>query len=344
MALSFLVSLPVLNFILMMEKVLKLSRLLSSVGAGPGDLFLVIMYTQPELLLVTIPLGFLFAVLYTYGRMNADNELLVLRGSGMSFRQIAMPVFLLGGICVIMGFLVSFQLAPAGKRNSRIEVSRIFRERASKAIEPGVFNNFLKDIVMYAENSSDDDLQGFFIFDERNKERPVAIYARAGRIEPAQDGNSFALSLQDGLINIIKENRLTEVFFRSYYLVLPLSIESPDRKLGELTPGELLRDARSKPEGKRARSYLEFDKRLTFPLFSFAMMFLAPVLSLYSGKRARLGGIAMGTMVFALYYILLTYTEKLAEGGAVPHVLGGWFPLSLLFVISIWAFRKVNRR
>lgn len=341
---SFLVSLPVLNFILMMEKVLKLSRLLSSVGAGPGGLFLVILYTQPEILLVTIPLGFLFAVLYTYGRMNADNELLVLRGSGMSFRQIAMPVFFLGGICVILGFLVSFELAPSGKRNSRLEVAEIFREKASQAIEPGVFSNFIKDTVMYVENSSDGILKGVFIFDERNKQRPVAIYAREGKIAPAKEEDSFALSLKDGLINTIKEDRLTEVFFGSYYLVLPLQVESPDRKLGELTPGELLKEAQRRPEEKRAKVYLEFDKRLTFPLFSLAMMFLAPVLSLYSGKRARLGGIAMGTMVFTLYYIMLTYMEKLAQGGAIPHILGGWLPLLLLFAISILSFRKVNRR
>ena len=341
---AFLVSLPVLNLVLMMEKVMKLSRVLSGVGAGPGEMLLIILYTQPEVLLVTVPLGFLFSVLYTYGRMNADNELMVLRGGGMSFLEMTRPVFLLGIFCVLLGFFVSFELSPAGKRNSRLMVSRILKERVSRAIEPGTFNTLIKDTLIYAGGASEDKLKGVFISDERNKDRPLTIYSKEGTISPSAEEGSFALLLKDGLIHSIKDGQMTMIYFGAYRLVMPVEVESPEKKLGELRPGRLLEDDPSQPALKRTRRFLEFHKRLTFPLFSLTVMFLAPVLSLYSGKRARLGGIAMGTMVFTLYYLMLTNTERLAENGAIHHVLGGWLPLLILLGISIWAFWKVNRR
>jgi len=344
LAAAFLISIPVLNLILMMEKVMKLSRVLSGVGAAPRDMLLIILYTQPEVFLVTIPLGFLFSVLYAYGRMNADNELLVLRGGGISFFEIAKPVFLLGIICTLLGFFVSFELSPAGKKNSRLMVSRILKERVSRAIEPGVFNTLIKDTLIYAEGSSGEKLEGVFISDERNKDRPLTIYAKEGTVSPAPEGGSFALFLKDGLMHAIKDGQLTMIYFGAYRLILPVEIEAPDKKLGEMGPGELLKEAKAQPEPQKTRRYLEFHKRITFPLFSAAVMFLAPVLSLYSGKRARLGGIAMGTMVFTLYYLVLTNTERLAENGAIHHVPGGWLPLLVLLGISIWAFWKVNRR
>jgi LPS export ABC transporter permease LptF len=340
---SLLIVLPALNFILMMEKVLKLSRFLSSVGASPREMARIVVFTQPELFLVTLPLGFMFSVLYTYGRLNADNELLVMRVSGMSFPEVARPVFLLGAACILAGFAVSFSLAPEGKKAVRAEVSGILRERAPRAIEPGVFNTLIQDTLIYAQGGADNVLRGLFIYDERKRERPVVIYASEGSIR--QGGESgIGLTLKDGLIHIVKDDRLTEIFFGTYHLVLPMALEEPGRKLAELTPGKLLDEARALKGNERTRRLIEFHKRLTYPLFTLAVMFLAPVLSLYSGKRARLGGLAIGTMVFTAYYIMTSYTERLAGSGGLHHAPGGWLPLAIMLAVSVYAFEKASRR
>ncbi|MDA8170038.1 MAG: LptF/LptG family permease [Nitrospiraceae bacterium] len=344
LVLAMLVSLPVLNFIMMTEKMMRLSRLLSSVGASPGELFTIILYIQPELLLLTLPMAFLLSVLYTYGRMNADSELIILRASGMSFREAAKPAFILGIVCVMLGLLVSFRLEPEGKRDLRLAITNTLRLRAPSAIEPGTFNTFVKDTVIYAMHGEGRRLSGVFIYDERKPDRPVVIYAKTGGIEPTPDGTSFIFNLKDGLIHFTKGSRLIEIFFRNYNLLLPLSLDEPGKRLGELTPGELLKEAGQMKGLDKTRRYLELDSRLTYPLLSFAMMFLAPVLSLYSGRRARLGGLAMGTFIFAFYYVMLTYSQKLSEAGKLPHIIGGWGPFLIVLAVSLRAFRKVNRR
>lgn len=342
--LSMAVSIPVLNFVLMMEKVMKLSRILSSVGASPKEMFSIILYTQPELLLVTIPMAFLLSVLYTYGKLNADNELMIMKASGMPFRQAAVPVFVLGMLCIVAGLFVSSRLEPAGKRAVRTSVSATLEKRAPDAIEPGVFNLIIKDVVVYARQKTDDQLDGLFIYDQRKPDRPVVIYAGSGRITAAPETGGLLFKLKNGLVHITKGDRLIEIFFGNYNLVLPLSLEEPTMFLGELTPGELLVQARITPGGPGISRWLELYRRLSFPLFNVAVMLLAPVLALYSGKRARLGGLTMGTLVFSLYYVVLSYSERLASSAKVPPAVGGWGPLALLLVISGFLFYKADKK
>ena len=343
LALAMLISLPLLNFILMMEKVLRLSRLLSSVGASPGELLLIILYIQPELMLLTLPMAFLLSVLYVYGRMNADNELVILKSSGMPFRQAAVPVFIIGVMAAALGFFVSFYLGPAGRKEVRLSISDTLRERAPYAIEPGVFNTFIKDTVIYAGGSKDGNLSNVFIYDDRNHKRPVVIYARNASMKLADGGSSsIFFNLKSGLASLEKGPRLTEIFFREYRLVLPLDLEGPSAMRQELTPRGLLAEAATEQGLPRTISMLEFYRRLTFPLFSLAIMFLAPALSLYAGKKARLGGLALGTAVFSIYYALLIYFEKLAQSGKIPPAAGGWAPFAILICVSVLAFRKVD--
>ncbi|MDP2167293.1 MAG: LptF/LptG family permease, partial [Thermodesulfovibrionales bacterium] len=60
--LTFLIGLVSFNFILMMEKLLKLTRLLSSVGASLLDMLKIIALIQPALFIATTPLSLLIAV------------------------------------------------------------------------------------------------------------------------------------------------------------------------------------------------------------------------------------------------------------------------------------------
>lgn len=345
LALAMFISLPLLNFILMMEKVLRLSRLLSSVGASPGELLLIILYIQPELMLLTLPMAFLLSVLYVYGRMNADNELVVLKSSGMPFRQAAVPVFIAGLAAVALGFFVSFYLGPAGRKDVRLSISDTLRKRAPYAIEPGVFNTFIKDTVIYAAGARDGNLSDVFIYDGRNHERPIVIYAKSASMQLADGGsNSIFFNLKDGSASLEKGPRLTEIFFGGYRLVLPLGLEGPGAMREELTPKELLAEAASESGVQKTITMLQFYRRFTFPLFSLAIMFLAPALSLYAGRRARLGGLALGTAVFSIYYALLIYFEKLAQSGKIPPAAGSWAPFAILFSISVLVFRKVDAR
>jgi lipopolysaccharide export system permease protein len=340
---TFLISLAFLNFILMMEKLLRLSRFLSSIGASVADMTKLITYMQPQLLLLTLPMAFLLSTLLTYGRLNFDNELLILRVTGMDFQGIARPIFIIGISCFLLNVAVSFYIGPKSSKKLRDEVTNIITVRTPLAIEEGTFNTSFKDIViMIREKTSYDTIRGIFIYDGRNKDEPRVMMAREGKVFMSGDFNTN-LYLKDGYVHIAKGSETTEMFFDRYNLILTPESDIPSRKNTELTPLELIKEI--KKGGSHVLTLqLELYRRLSLPLLCIILIFLGPPLSLIAGKSGRLGGLALGLGTFTFYYTLLIYGENLARAGKIFPSIGAWTPTVILGIFALLVFRRESRK
>ncbi|MEJ2695710.1 MAG: LptF/LptG family permease [Candidatus Sulfobium sp.] len=342
---TFLLTLAFLNSVLMMEKMLRLSRLLSGVGASMSDVLKIILLLQPQLLLLTIPMSLLLSTLLVYGRMNHDSETIILRASGMDFRKISFPVVVLGILCFIMSIAASFYLAPIGSSRLREEVKTIIAVGSTHAIEEGTFNSSFKDIVILVKAKKPPDrLEDIFIYDSRRKEEPRVLIAREGRLF-MQNGSTIGIDLRDGYMNIAKDTAVTELFFKRYRFNLNLDYDSGSPRKKEFTPLQLLKKIRTAGAGKEKKSlYLEFNRRLSLPVVCLLLILLGPPLSLLSGKSGRLGGLAIGLLVFTVYYVLLAYCENLVLASRIPYYVGAWIPTALLGTFAVIMFRRESLR
>ncbi|TAL25357.1 MAG: YjgP/YjgQ family permease [Nitrospirae bacterium] len=344
LAFTFFLSLISLNFILMMEKILRLSRILSVVGASIFDMAEIILYLQPPMLILTLPMSLLVATLITYGRLNADNELVILRASGMPFKVMVMPVFWVGISCFFAGLLVSFYLGPGSMVKLRKTISGVITQRAPAAIEAGVFATLFKDMVLFVKEKPDvNSMKEIFIYDERNKKEPKVLMAKEGRISNI-DASDVSFYLKDGYMHIANMNSSTEIFFEGYHLSLNFAADPPVRKNSELTPFELFRDAGKASPTDAVPLFLELHRRLSLPSVCLILMLLGPSLSLLAGKTGRLGGLTIGLFVFAAFYILLIYGENLARTGKISHYIGAWSPTFILGVFAVWMFREESKK
>lgn len=343
--LTFLLTLAFLNCILMMEKILRLSRLLSGVGATVTDMLRVIIYLQPQILMLTIPMSLLLSVLLVYGRMHLNSEIIILKTAGMDYMMISFPVMIFGLACFLASITVSFFLGPVSSVRLREEITRIIAVRSTLAIEEGTFNTSFKDLVILVKGKkTPDTLDGIFIYDTRSKDEPRVLIAKEGKIF-LQDGSTIGLYLQDGYMNISKGSNTTELFFKVYKMALSLDAQSSAPKKVEFTPSQLLREARhSDTERTRTSFYLEFHRRLSLPLVCLVLVFLGPPLSSMSGKSGRLGGLAIGLLVFTLYYVILIYGENLARASRIPHYAGAWAATLVLGIFAFIMFRTESTR
>lgn len=341
---TFCLTLAFLNSILMMEKILRLSRLLAGVGSSMADMGRIILYIQPPLLLLSIPMAFLLSTLLVYGRMNIDNEITIMRTAGMAFRRIALPVTLLGLLCFGANLLVSFSLGPKASVKLRETITQIIAIRSTLAIEEGTFNTAFKGItIMVKGKRPDDTLENIFIHDNRKKDEPKILMAKEGRFF-MKEGLSLGLHLKDGYVNLSKGSSTTELFFDRYSMALSLESDSPAPKKIEFTPGELLQKIREEDSKKKRLSLLlELHRRLSLPVVCLLLVFLGPPVSLIAGKTGRLGGLALGLLVFTLYYMVLIYGENLVMAGKVPHVAGAWAASIILAGFSVFLFLKESR-
>ncbi|MBI5076176.1 MAG: LptF/LptG family permease [Nitrospirae bacterium] len=343
--LTFSLSLAFLNSILMMEKLIRLSRLLSGVGASIFDMGRIILYIQPQLLMLTIPMSLLLSVLLVYGRMNLDSEIVVLKSSGMDFMNISRPVLLLGAFCFLATLAVSFYIGPRSSVTLRETIAEIIAARSAMALEEGTFNSSFKDIVIVVKGKkSADMIEDIFIYDNRKKDEPKVLMAKHGKFF-SQDNGGVGLYLTDGYINIMHGTITTEFFFEKYNMILNLDSESAAPKKMEFTPSQLLEQSRTADSDKRKVAfYLELHRRFSLPAVCLILAFLGPPLALASGKSGKLGGLALGLFVFTLYYTLLIYGENLVTAGKMPHYLGAWLATALMGIFSGVMFRKESLR
>ena len=80
----------------------------------PDVIFAVIGYRIPGFLELTIPLGFFLSILLVFGRLHVENEMSVLRSSGISERRLISYVL---SIALILSALVgwlSLSVSPGG--------------------------------------------------------------------------------------------------------------------------------------------------------------------------------------------------------------------------------------
>jgi lipopolysaccharide export system permease protein len=340
---TFILTLAFLNLILMMEKLLKLSRFLSGVGASMIDMAKLIFYLQPQLLLLTIPMALLLSVLLTYGRLNLDSELVILRVSGMDFKNISKPVFILGTLCFLLNIAVSLYIGPKSSIWLKNEIKSVITARLPMAIEEGTFNTLFKDIViMIREKPSQDTFRGIFIYDGRNKNEPKVLMAKDGKIYMSE-GLNTSLYLREGYIHIAKGDSTTELFFERYNMLLRLESDIPSRKNTELTPFELIKEMR-KGSNHASSLQLELHRRLSLPLLCIIIIFLGPPLSLMGGKSGRLGGLSLGLGVFTIYYVLLIYGENLVKAGKISHYVGAWTPTIIIGLLGLYLFRRASNK
>jgi len=309
------------------------------------DMVKILLLLQPQITVLTAPIAFLMAVLLTYGRMGADSELIIMRTSGMSFRKICAPVFMFGLGCFVLALIMSIYVAPLGAKRLRETVSGIIMSRAPLAIEEGIFNTSFKGVVLYVnKKTKDGELKDIFIYDDRRSEEPAVLLAKSGRIE-TQGGMSISFDLHNGRIHMAGKNGTTELSFGRYLLSFPITIsDSPLRTLPELTPMTLWQKAYQETGKERTRVLLELHRRFSLPFLCLILMVMGPPLSLMAGKGGKLGGLAIGIAVFALYYVGVVYTEGLTMADKIPHWAGAWTPAIVFSLASLMIFKKVSSR
>lgn len=336
---NLLISIAFLNAILIIEKLLKLSKIFASVGIDLINLFSLIILLQPQLLIFTIPMSLLLSGLLTYGRVIADNEMLILMGSGIPYKRTFKPIIYIGLITLILNIFMSFYVAPTGVSIVREKILSLLAERAPLGLEEGVFNQGFKGVTIFVREKTDSmHLKEVMIFDER-KEDKIIVIAKEGIIKKEKE--NIILSLIDGKAYFNRGINLNELNFKEYIFKLSPNIEPVAKKISEYSILELFLKFQS-DKTRRTDYKIEFYKRIILPVLCIISVFLTPSLCLLIGKSGRLGGITIGLGVFTLYYIFMIYGTNLAKAGKISPELGAFLPMFIFGFIAFVFYKKIR--
>jgi len=339
LSINLLFSVSSISILLFMERFVRLTSIIMWKGTDIKDVFKVFIYLQPSILILSFPMALLISIFLTYGRMLADNEIVILKNSGMNFLAISkMPILLSLFILLIMLFL-SLYLTPKGMQSFKKTLYETIARKALMVIEKESFSRVFKDTVLYInEIPSKGVFRGVFVYKEGSEEREwarhVVITARDGKIISNPEEGLIKLILHDGVIHTVSRGGVSKVSFSEYDFVLSTVIDHKKRiKPSEIETTRLWQGRREDAEWD-----IEFNRRLAIPFACLIFGIIGPAASMKMGGVGRLGGLSISLLILLLYYVVLIATEGLAKAGKIPVFMGEWIPNIAFLIIAIVLF------
>ena len=91
----FFLGLVVFSFVIVPR--LRVLELLVQKNVVPQEILLILFYILPTILTFSLPMATLLAILISFGRLSADNEVTAMRSSGISVQSLVRPVLAFAG-------------------------------------------------------------------------------------------------------------------------------------------------------------------------------------------------------------------------------------------------------
>src|SRR2546427_2830703 len=131
------------TFILLLDTISNLMRILVSRGAELVTVVQAFLYLLPSIFSVTIPMAFLLGILLAFGRLASDSEIVALRASGVSPATLLRPVVALSCLTGLLTLYVMAVALPAANQAHRQILFSLVVNKAKTSVKPRVFTDDL---------------------------------------------------------------------------------------------------------------------------------------------------------------------------------------------------------
>ena len=301
------------------------ARVLGDVAKGKlpkGAAFDVIGLSAVQYLTIVVPVGLFLSIMMALGRLYRDSELPAMMACRVGPMGIYRPLMWLLLPLVAGVAWLSIDIGP--KALSAVE--RIGAEARRQAdlgsIEPGRFTVFgPDDAVVYGERvTSDGVMERVFLQRSLKTGGVEVVIAERGEQRESDDPDTRFLVLHNGRryegVPGTTAFRVVEFAEHGIPYRLP-TIEPSDPEPRQMSVRALMR---STELAERA----ELQWRIGVPLSTLLLGFLAVPLSRSQPREGRYGRLAIGLLVFIIYFNLLSAAKSWIEQGVVAPELGLW--------------------
>lgn len=345
----FLLGIVIFTLVLLMGRLITLTDLVVSRGVPLADVSRMILYLVPSFLVFTIPMAFLLAVLLAFGRLSADNEIIVLKAGGISLFQMLPPVILCAIFAVLLGLGTSTIGVPWGNSAFKDLSFQVLKSNITATIREKTFWDDIPGVVMYTDQYDEQSrtLKGVIIHDGRNSDHPMTIFARDGVVMSADGSQSLLLSLHEGSIHVAGDGGLYRlVHFGEYSMTVGEKAGSNgiSRNASDLRLSELQRQIKDPgtPAKDRLKMLSELQSRFTFPVASLVFAILAVPLGIQNRRSGKSGGFTISIAIILSYYVLMSVVRTFAERGVVPPVVALWIPNLVFLAVGLYFLRMAS--
>lgn len=301
------------------------------------DAALLFFYMVPMFMLIVVPFACMISVFLSFLRMSTDRELVALKAGGVSLYQLIPAPLIFCIFCGLLNIFVSLHGVSWGMDNFRATVLDIANNRARVVVQPGVFNQDIFGLTLFARKVDPDSQRMYnVIFEDRTREKKnrLTILAETGTITTEPRTGSILFTLKDGHIYRADGEQFGILGFDEYEVRLDLSKVFSGADIGEIRPKEMswkaLQQAYAQKDSPSERFRLkvavERQKRWALPVACAVLgLFAMPLACMFEGVRRQMG-VVLSLVMFLVYYSMFSFGISIAESGKMTPLLGMWIP------------------
>jgi len=333
----FSINVLVFTFLFLMTELIKITNWIVNYNLSIFSVLTLIFFSMPWFLMFIIPMSVMLAVVLTFLRMSADNEIVALKSCGLSVFGLLPSVLIFS----FAGFLLTLFMTLYGVPKAKATLEDIVLEMAASNVDIGLkertFNDTFKNVMLYVNkiDINQKKLIDVFIEDKRQGNIISTVVAPEGRLFSEPGKFIFHLVLSNGTIHQtdLKEHSANSIQFDTYKLSLDLkkeleNAEKREKGREEMSIAELQQFVNESTEKDKDyyKAQIVIHRRFSLPAACLALGLLAFPLGIQSKSGKRSSGLILCLFFFLLYYLLLTAGYSMGKKGIYPPAIGMWLP------------------
>jgi len=334
------VALIALTFMLVARELGVLLELIVRRSASGEEIRALAAALIPGAMTFTIPVALLVGVLSGMGRLSSDSEIVALRATGVSVRQILRPILALGLLAWTGNLVLSVWIAPEKAADlARLTTTISLMRQLPLELEPRVFNEDIPGLVIYVQDMSPDGRvwSGVLLADVSDPDQYQVTWARSGRLASNAEGTRYEITLLGGSTEIVPRGS-PEDYRTSVWEVTTIPVPVPQGTVADRPPtpqqiptSELI--ARMRAKGATFTEEVEFHRRLALPFACIAFLLVGLPLGISTRRGGRSIGLVLSALLMLAYYAIFIGGTGTAAGNAVISPMVGTWAANIGFAL-----------
>lgn len=303
------------------------------------------LFKTPQFLITALPIGFVIAVLFTYGLLSKSSEITAMRSAGMKISYLARPLIFFGIILSLLNLLLNETVLPFTLRR----VKEIYNIDIQKKDASGAYS---QENIWWRDGSQ---FYSAAIFDSRDRTlHSLALFSMdpdfetriaqtAGKAEWVN--KELGWSMFDITEYKFKDESVPEPR-RLLSLPLPIKKSPTDFYDTEMDPLSMnFRQLRKFIKEQQASGlstaeyYSDFYAKFSFP---FVVLISAFAVLPFAIKPARGGSLASsffaGIFICFCYYAVHSFSLALGRAEIIPPLAAAWMANLILLAAGLILF------
>ncbi|PKL75278.1 MAG: hypothetical protein CVV27_16195 [Candidatus Melainabacteria bacterium HGW-Melainabacteria-1] len=285
-----------------------------------------LLYSLPAIIVVTLPVAYMFATLLALGRLGRDSEITALRACGVSFGRIIAPVIVTSLLISGLGFWLQETVVPWANRQTVEILKDMMKREPIQALKAKTFLKF-DDRYFYVDeiDRNINLLKRLYILDKSRTELPQVIAAQHATREQTR------WVLRDGVLRKLEPSGWIdhEIRFKRMEIEMDLKPEmvfadTPDvRSLSSPEAAKLIKQKQEQGQDVR-QDTMDYHTKFSLPLATFFTILLAAPIGIIFSKMGNYFGVALSIALVFIWYVTYSIFTGLGKAGTVDPVLAAW--------------------